>query len=87
MSLATALVVFVVGLVSGVVVRWIAGLAAVVALLLVVFGVAAPDIGVVEYVIRQYYHGNELLFLAGLLFGIDADGAREAVDERRTDRG
>ena len=40
MSLVTAVVVFVVGLVSGLVVRWIAGLAAIVALLLVIFGVS-----------------------------------------------
>jgi hypothetical protein len=82
MSLTTAIVVFVVGLVSGVVVRWVAGLAALVALLLVVFGVAAPDIGLVDYVVQQYYRGNELLFLAGFLFGIDAHRTKETVIER-----
>ncbi|ELZ27024.1 hypothetical protein C474_16779 [Halogeometricum pallidum JCM 14848] len=82
MSLLAAVVVFVVGLLSGVVVRAIAGLAAVVALLLVVFGVAAPDIGLVNYVIQQYYLGNELLFLAGLLFGIDAKRTRTVVREQ-----
>jgi hypothetical protein len=77
MSLVTALVTFGVGLVSGVVVRAVADLAAVAALLLVAFGVAAPEIGLLEYVLEQYYRGNELLFLAGLLFGIDAHGASE----------
>ena len=82
MSLFAAAVVFVVGLISGVVVRSIAGLAAIIALLLVVFGVAVPDIGLVDYVIQQYYLGNELLFLAGLLFGIDAGRTRTVVRER-----
>ena len=85
MSLLTAIVVFVVGFVSGVVVRAIAGLAAIVALLLVVFGVAAPDIGLVDFVVTQYYQGNELLFLAGLLFGIDANQTRKVVVERGGD--
>ncbi|WP_424004623.1 hypothetical protein ACOZ4I_07875 [Haloarcula salina] len=80
MSLLTALVVFVVGLLSGIVVRWVAGLAALVALLLVIFGVAAPDIGLVNFVIERYYQGNELLFLAGLLFGLDAERTREVVE-------
>ena len=71
-----------VGLVSGVVVRWVAGLAALVALVLVVFGIAAPDVGLVDYVLVRYYTGNELLFLAGFLFGIDAKKTSEAVAER-----
>ncbi len=82
MSLLAAAVVFAVGLVSGVVVRWVAGLAAVVALLLVVFGVAVPAIGLVEFVVHQYYVGNELLFLAGFLFGIDARETKRVVVER-----
>lgn len=77
MSLLSAIVVFVVGFVSGAVVRAFAGLAAVVALLLVVFGVAAPEIGLVDFVVREYYQGNELLFLAGLLFGLDASRVTE----------
>jgi hypothetical protein len=81
-SLLTAVVVFVVGLVSGVVVRWVAGLAALVALVLVLFGAAVPDIGLVTYVVEQYYLGNELLFLAGFLFGIDARQTKEVVVER-----
>jgi hypothetical protein len=76
-SLLSAIVVFVVGFVSGAVVRAFAGLAAVVALLLVVFGVAAPEIGLVDFVVREYYQGNELLFLAGLLFGLDASRVTE----------
>ena len=75
MSLFSAIVVFVVGLLSGVIIRTIAGLAALLALVLVIFGIAAPDIGLVDYVILNYYQGNELLFLAGLLFGIDAHHA------------
>lgn len=82
MSLLTAVVVFVVGLVSGLVVRWIAGLAAIVALLLVIFGVAAPNLGLVDFVVQQYYQGNELLFLAGLLFGIDAAKTKQVVVQR-----
>jgi hypothetical protein len=81
MSLLAAVVVFLVGFLSGAVVAAVAGLAAVVALLLVVFGVAAPEIGLVDYVIQQYYLGNELLFLAGLLFGIDATKTRRVVGE------
>jgi len=81
MSLLTALVVFVVGFLSGVVVRWVAGLAALVALLLVIFGVAAPEIGLVNFVVERYYQGNELLFLAGLLFGLDAERTRELVED------
>lgn len=72
MSLLSAVVVFAVGLVSGAVIRTFAGLAAVVALLLVLLGVAAPEIGLIDFVVNEYYQGNELLFLAGLLFGIDA---------------
>ena len=87
MSLLAAVVVIVVGFVSGVVVRWVAGLAAVVALLLVILGWAAPEIGLVNYVVAEYYHGNELLFLAGLLFGIDAERTKEVVVERGPTRG
>jgi hypothetical protein len=78
MSLLSAIVIFVVGLISGVVIRAIAGLAAFVALVLVIFGMAAPEIGLIDYVIQNYYQGNELLFLAGLLFGIDAHRAGKA---------
>ncbi|WP_435175172.1 hypothetical protein [Halorussus sp. AFM4] len=83
MSLLTAVVAFVVGFVSGTVVRWIAGLAAVVALVLVVLGVAAPEIGIVNQVVDRYYLGNELLFVSGFLFGIDAKQTKEVVVERR----
>ncbi|WP_049920516.1 hypothetical protein [Haloferax sulfurifontis] len=84
MSLLTAVVVFFVGFVSGVVVRTVAGLAAIVALLLVIFGVAAPEIGLINYIATQYYQGNELLFLAGVLFGIDANQTRRVVVDRKT---
>ena len=82
MSLFTAVVVFVVGLVSGTVVRWFAGLAAVVALVLVLFGSTNVDVGLVNYVIERYYLGNELLFLSGFLFGIDAEQTKSVVSRR-----
>ncbi|UPV74707.1 hypothetical protein M0R89_01225 [Halorussus limi] len=83
MSLVSAVLVFVVGFVSGTVVRWVAGLAAVVALALVVLGLATPEIGLVNEVVDRYYLGNELLFISGFLFGIDAERTREVVVERR----
>ncbi|WP_135830476.1 hypothetical protein [Halorussus halobius] len=82
MALFEMVVVFVVGLLAGTVVRWVAGLAAVVALVLAVLGFATPEIGLVTYVLDQYYLGNELLFVAGFLFGIDAQRTKEAVEER-----
>lgn len=72
MSLLAAVIVFVVGLLSGTLVRLFAGLAAVLALVLVVLGVSSLQVGVVDYVLQSYYVGNELLFLSGLLFGISA---------------
>jgi hypothetical protein len=83
MALLEALVVFVVGFVSGTVVRWFAGLAAFVALVLVILGVATPQITLVEHVVQRYYLGNELLFISGFLFGIDAKQTKEVVVERR----
>jgi nitrogen fixation protein FixH len=47
MSLLQAVVAFVVGLLAGTVTRMVAGLAAVVALVLVVLGVALPESGLV----------------------------------------
>lgn len=85
MSLLSAIVIFLVGFVSGIVVRAVAGLAAIAALLLVILGVAAPDIGLIDFIVTQYYQGNELLFLAGLLFGIDAKQTRKVVVERSRD--
>jgi hypothetical protein len=86
MSLFQAVVVFVVvGLLAGTVTRWIAGLAAIVALVLVVLGIALPEISLVTYVVERYYLGNELLFIAGFLFGIDAERTREVVVERRSE--
>jgi hypothetical protein len=83
MAFVEALIVFVVGFVSGTVVRWFAGLAAIVALVLVILGVATPDVGLVNQVLDQYYLGNELLFISGFLFGIDAKPTKEVVVERR----
>ena len=85
MSLLQAIVVFVVGFLAGTVTRLVAGLAAVVALVLVVLGVALPEIGLVTSVVETYYRGDELLFVAGFLFGIDAKRTRAVVVERRSD--
>lgn len=74
MSLLTAIVVFVVGFLSGTVTRWFAGLAAIVAFVLVLLGAVVPEIALVEFVLERYYLGNELLFIAGFLFAIDAGG-------------
>lgn len=78
MALLEAIVVFLVGYVSGTVTRWFATLAAIAALLLAVFGLAAPAtlVGLVEPVLAVY-HGNELLFLSGFLFAV---GHREAAE-------
>lgn len=83
MSLVTALLVFVVGLVSGTVVRWFAGLAAIVALVLVLLGVTSIEVSLIDNVLEGYYLGNELLFLSGFLFGIDAKKTKTVVVERR----
>ncbi|WP_135824344.1 hypothetical protein [Halorussus ruber] len=83
MALLEALVVFVVGFVSGTVVRWFAGLAAFVALVLVILGVATPQITLLDHIVQRYYLGNELLFISGFLFGIDAKQTKEVVVERR----
>lgn len=83
MSLFTAIVVFAVGLVSGTVVRWFAGLAAIVALVLVLIGVTSIEVSLIDHVLERYYLGNELLFLSGFLFGIDAKKTKTVVVERR----
>jgi len=87
-SLLAAIVVFVVGFVSGAVTRWVAGVAAVVALVLVLLGWVTPDplLPLVDGIVQQYYVGNELLFLSGFLFGIDHERTREVVVERRVRR-
>lgn len=75
MSLVTAIVVFVVGYVFGRVTLWVAGLAAIVALVLAILGLAAPAILVepLSEFLAAYYQGNELLFLSGFLFGVAHD--------------
>ncbi|MFT4931716.1 MAG: hypothetical protein ACI91T_001599 [Natronomonas sp.] len=82
MSLVTALLVFVVGLVSGTVVRWVASLAAIVAFVLVLLGVTSIEVPLVGHVLDHYYLGNELLFLSGFLFGIDAKKTTTVVERR-----
>ncbi|MFC5973287.1 hypothetical protein ACFPYI_18305 [Halomarina salina] len=71
MALLEALVIFVVGYVSGTVTRWFAGLAAIFALLLAILGLAAPGwfLNLLDPVLT-FYEGNELLFLSGFLFAI-----------------
>lgn len=71
MGLLEAVVVFVVGYVSGTVTRWFAGLAAIAALLLAVLGLAAPPgLHTLLEPVLSVYAGNELLFLSGFLFAI-----------------
>ena len=75
MSLLTAVVVFVVGYVFGRLTLAVAGLAAIVALVLAVLGLAAPELLVdpLSAFLAAYYEGNELLFLSGFLFGVAHD--------------
>jgi len=69
--LLEAVVVFVVGYVSGTVTRWVATLAAIVALLLALLGFAAPSsLLTLLAPLLDVYRGNELLFLSGFLFAI-----------------
>lgn len=82
MSVVTAIVVFVVGFLSGTVTRWFAGLAAIIALVLALLGVVVPDIVLVDTILERYYLGNELLFISGLLFGIDAGGKTGSPTDR-----
>ncbi|MFC6938640.1 hypothetical protein ACFQE8_01530 [Salinirubellus sp. GCM10025818] len=71
MGLVEAVVVFVVGYVSGTVTRWFAGLAAIAALVLAVLGLAAPaSFFAIADPVLSFYAGNELLFLSGFLFAI-----------------
>jgi len=81
MTLLEAIAVFVVGYVAGAVTRIFAGLAAVIALVLAVLGIALPDsvLAVVDPVLGVYL-GNELLFLSGFLFAI-AHNPAESDDE------
>ena len=85
MSLLTAIEIFIVGFLLGTVTRWFAGIAAVIALLLVLIGgvSAIPGQSLIDHIITQYYLGNELLFLSGFLFGIDAKRTKKVVVERR----
>lgn len=71
MALLDAVLIFVVGYVSGRVTRLVAALAAVVALVLAVLGLAAPPaVFDLAEPILSVYAGNELLFLSAFLFGI-----------------
>lgn len=78
MGLLGAIVVFLVGYVSGRITRLVAALAAIVALVLAVGGLAAPDafFRLAEPVLSVYY-GNEVLFLSDFLFGIAHQGPEE----------
>jgi hypothetical protein len=71
MGLLEAVVVFVVGYVSGTVTRLFAGVAAVAALVLAVLGIALPaSVVAVADPVVDIYLGNELLFLSGFLFAV-----------------
>jgi len=72
MGLVEALVILVVGYLTGTVTRLFAGIAAIIALVLAILGFAAPA-SVYDLVdpVLAFYRGNELLFLAGFLFAID----------------
>ncbi|WP_435157765.1 hypothetical protein [Haladaptatus sp. DFWS20] len=84
MSLVMAIVAFIIGFLSGTVTRWFAGLAAFIALVLVILQLTPdPFLPFAEYVVQEYYIGNELLFISGFLFGIDAKRTKEVVVERR----
>lgn len=81
MGLLAAVLVFVVGYVCGAVTRVFAGLAAILALVLAVFGIALPpSIVSIADPILNVYLGNELLFLSGFLFAIAHDPAGEDGD-------
>jgi hypothetical protein len=74
MGLFEALVVFVVGYVTGTVTRVFAGVAALAALALAVLGVALPEsVVALAAPVFGVYVGNELLFLSGFLFGVAHD--------------
>jgi len=81
MGLLEAILVFVVGYVCGAVTRIFAGLAAILALVLVILGIALPPsvVGIVDPILAVYL-GNELLFLSGFLFAIAHDPAGEDGD-------
>ncbi|WP_436907623.1 hypothetical protein [Halosimplex marinum] len=76
MGLLEAILVFAVGYVCGAVTRIFAGIAAILALVLAVLGVALPAsiVGIVDPILGVYL-GNELLFLSGFLFAIAHDPA------------
>ncbi|WP_436928508.1 hypothetical protein [Halosimplex halobium] len=78
MGLLEAILVFAVGYVCGAVTRIFAGVAAILALVLAVLGVALPAsiVGIVDPILGVYL-GNELLFLSGFLFAIAHDPAGE----------
>jgi hypothetical protein len=78
MALLEAILVFAVGYVCGAVTRIFAGLAAILALVLVVLGVALPPsiVGIADPILAVYL-GNELLFLSGFLFAIAHNPAGE----------
>ncbi|WP_049930126.1 hypothetical protein [Halosimplex carlsbadense] len=78
MGLLEAVLVFAVGYVCGAVTRIFAGIAALLALLLVILGVALPSsiVGIADPILAVYL-GNELLFLSGFLFAISHNPAGE----------
>ncbi|SDM56056.1 hypothetical protein SAMN04487949_2082 [Halogranum gelatinilyticum] len=85
MTLLESVFVFIVGYVSGAVTRWVAGLAAIAALVLAILGLAAPA-SVFDLIapVLDIYAGNELLFLSGFLFAIARDRRRRRSGSRNS---
>lgn len=78
MALLEAVLVLAVGYLSGRVTRFVAKPAAIVALVLAIVGLAAPDAFFrLAKPVLSVYRGNELLFLSGFLFGIAHEESRE----------
>ncbi|QLH80371.1 hypothetical protein [Halosimplex pelagicum] len=82
MGLLEAILVFAVGYVCGAVTRIFAGVAAILALVLAILGVALPAsiVGIADPILGVYL-GNELLFLSGFLFAIAHDPAGETSED------
>jgi hypothetical protein len=78
MALLEAALILLLGFLVGYLTRLVATAAAVLALVLAVFGLAAPPVlfDLVRPVL-DVYAGNELVFLAGFLFAIGAGESRD----------
>ena len=78
MALLEAALILLLGFLVGYLIRKVATAAAVVALALAVFGLAAPPaLFDLLQPLLSVYAGNELVFIAGVLFAIGAGESRE----------